>query len=306
MKSKTSGIVRLTLLLVGIGISIGCLSIQVWGQQVSTPLIEGYKALKKQKYSEALALFLPIDAKGEPDAELDLDIARCYAGLSQKTQALQYLSRSMDRGYYEYFDLVNDQLFEILHANPQWEIIKKKCLSNVTQQALSQDTQEELFLITLEDRSDRLGPNKKTLDAVVERDRIRREKVQQLLDQGKLRSAFDFRQAALIFHHGGTTPECEQALTLVSKAFALDPKNRRIRWLKAAIIDRYRLTLGLPQVYGTQYKMITSPIFLFGCFTVDTIDESLATDEDRNQMGVPKLADNYRQAATMHLTDMYK
>lgn len=283
-----------------------CWDFQVRGQQAEPTKKNGYKAFRAGNYQEALEYFLSESNKYGRNAELEFYTARCYAGLKQNAEAIKYLNLSLEDGFYEYYDLVEEPLFKSLQGDAGWEPIKQQCLVNVSKQAASEDVQVELFLIFLEDQYDRSGPNETKVDYVIERDRVRRGKVQQLIDQGKLHTPSDLRHAAWVFHHGGTVTDSEKALNLVSKAFALDPKSKRIRWLKAAVIDRYRMLQGLPQVYGTQFAPITSPIFLLGCFTLYKVDESLVTDEERRLMAVPKLADSYKQATYMHLADMYE
>ena len=60
------------------------------------------------------------------------------------------------------------------------------------------------------------------------------------------------------------------------KATELDPDLAVARWLAAAAKDRYLWNVDKPQIYGTQFRRIDD-----GTWTLEPIDESAVTDEER-------------------------
>lgn len=87
--------------------------------------------------------------------------------------------------------------------------------------------------------------------AVAIADRERRDRVQQLLDSGELRSGQDFHHAAFVFQHGDEAPDYLKAHALAVVAVARGES--RAVWIAAATLDRYLQKIGQPQIYGTQF-----------------------------------------------------
>lgn len=82
-------------------------------------------------------------------------------------------------------------------------------------------------------------------------DRERRVRVHQLLDAGSVKTGQDYWFAALIFQHGEKPEDY-----LLAHALALTAAykgNRNGRWLAAASLDRYLLSISRKQTYGTQF-----------------------------------------------------
>ena len=114
-------------------------------------------------------------------------------------------------------------------------------------------------------------------------DRQRRQAVQKLLENGKLRSANDFYHAAYIFQHGSEPRDFlkAHALAIVSVAKG----KRDATWIAAATLDRYLQSIGQKQIYGTQYMTYANkPI------TQEPYDRDLLPDALRASSGVPILA----------------
>lgn len=116
---------------------------------------------------------------------------------------------------------------------------------------------KEIHQLYLDDQADRgvslEGAKKKeiTPDDVAAYDAARRKRARRLLEQGALQTGADFHDAAFIFQHGNQ-PE-DYLLAHVLAIAAVAKGEPRGRWIAAATLDRYLLSIGQPQVFGTQY-----------------------------------------------------
>jgi hypothetical protein len=106
--------------------------------------------------------------------------------------------------------------------------------------------------------------------------------------------ADDYYHAAMILQHGRTAEDFDLAHQLSLKASELEPTDRAARWLAAATKDRYLMTLGKPQLYGTQFKRDPGgPWYLY------PVDPSI-TDEERAKWNVPPLAEAKKRAEALN------
>lgn len=152
---------------------------------------------------------------------------------------------------------------------------------------------EELKEIHKADQADR-----QSLDIdwslVSERDRQRRERVNELLDSNLVITSNDYANAAMVYQHGGDTVASGMAVRLMRKAVALD--GNRSKWLLAAAIDRDLMRRDQPQVYGTQYRRMGAdePWVLYN------LDTTKVSDEERVEYGVETLAEQREKLRTMN------
>ena len=142
----------------------------------------------------------------------------------------------------------------------------------------------ELIEIYKNDQNDRKVDN---IDwkVVSVNDSLREQRVHQLLDSNKVRTAKDYHNAAMVFQHGGDSTAYGLAVKLMKKSIELDPTADK--WLLAATIDRYLLSKDEPQIYGTQYQR-------FGRdqpWQLGKMDTTKITDEERIEYGVETLAE---------------
>jgi hypothetical protein len=79
----------------------------------------------------------------------------------------------------------------------------------------------------------------------------RREEIRKLLADGKITSAVDYSDAALIFQHGQQPEDFLFAHILATQA--LMRGGSADKWIVAATLDRYLQSVNQPQVFGTQY-----------------------------------------------------
>lgn len=144
---------------------------------------------------------------------------------------------------------------------------------------------EELRELYEADQADRLA---ETMPAdMVERDRARLRRVADLLDAGAAESGEDFYHAAMVFQHGNGPEDFQRARELALRAAEMG--HRPGRWLAAAALDRWLMTRGEPQKYGTQYRASGDRYELY------RVDPA-TTDEERAEWDVPTLAEARRRA----------
>lgn len=103
------------------------------------------------------------------------------------------------------------------------------------------DTSEELRRLYEADQHDR---KEGLIDGLMERDALRRARVEELVAAGALRTADDHFHAALVFQHGGSVPNYWRAHELARVAAELG--HPRGRWLAAAALDRWLVRQGKP------------------------------------------------------------
>jgi hypothetical protein len=153
---------------------------------------------------------------------------------------------------------------------------------------------QELKLLYEQDQTDRLEWQKQTREQrehLGERDRIRRQRVEELIANEPLQVAEDYFHAAMIFQHGETLEHYWQAHVLAKKGAELG--HRISRWLTAAAYDRWLMNQGKPQAYGTQY------ISREGKWVLYKVDPAI-TDAQRAEWNVPPLAQALQRAEEMN------
>lgn len=154
----------------------------------------------------------------------------------------------------------------------------------------------ELIKIYSEDQNDRRST---PIDwqRVSKRDSLRRVRVYQLLDSNKVQTALDYKNAAMVFQHGNDTSHYAMAVKLMEKSVHLDPYADK--WLLAAATDRYLLSVGKPQIYGTQFmRMQGAP------WKRSKMDSTQITDRERKAFGVETLAQQKEKLRRMNLKQL--
>jgi hypothetical protein len=90
------------------------------------------------------------------------------------------------------------------------------------------------------------------VDALKVRDQERRRELVSMIGQGTVNTSNDMYHAAVLFLHGSEPKEFLSAHRLATMA-AING-HRPSRWLAAASLDRFLMSIGLPQTYGTQFE----------------------------------------------------
>ena len=106
-------------------------------------------------------------------------------------------------------------------------------------------------------------------------DEQRRQDLHHMLASGEVRSGDDFFHAAMIFQHGQNPDDYLLAHVLAMDAVAQG--NKEARWLSAATLDRYLLSIWQPQIFGTQFHGGSS----FGPMTHDKLNPEMVSDSMR-------------------------
>lgn len=159
--------------------------------------------------------------------------------------------------------------------------------------AIAQKDNSELAEMYKKDQAERMnGP----IDWAVlsKNDSIRRSKVNNMLENGEVKTGQDYYHAAMIFQHGNDTIASGKAVRYMKKAVELDPSTNK--WLLAAAIDRDLMRKGEPQIYGTQFvkNAMDQPYEQY------KMDSTQVTDEQRMAYGVPTLAQQKLQLKSMN------
>ncbi len=97
---------------------------------------------------------------------------------------------------------------------------------------------------------------------LTKQDSTRRVRVGEMIKQDLLLTSNDFYHAAMIYQHGKDSISYKSAWEYSQKAFFMDKANENARWLSAASYDRYLLSIGKPQVYGTQFIVLDKKYYL--------------------------------------------
>lgn len=150
----------------------------------------------------------------------------------------------------------------------------------------------ELRSIYENDQSDRKAENINWLE-VSKRDSLRKVRVHELLDAGKVKTAIDLKNAAMVFQHGRDSTDHGMAVRLMKKAIVKDSTINK--WLFAAATDRYLLSREVPQIYGTQYQKTGD-----GPWKLGEIDTTKISDAERIRYGVKTLAEQRQKIKKMN------
>ncbi|HVT60680.1 MAG TPA: hypothetical protein VHR45_20075 [Thermoanaerobaculia bacterium] len=259
---------------------------------------EGYAAYLRREFTHCAELFARSGraAAGVPATAADAwySAAACAAEAGDRDLAFQDLASAADAGFRGVRQAAADVDLKALQADPRW----RSWLDRVRRReaAYLAGVNREVYQMFEEDQADRPSdPNVKVdWSAVVERDRARRQRVLEIHRAGGLEAADDYYHAAMILQHGSAAEDFDLAHRLGVRASELDPTNRQARWLAAAAKDRYLMTLGKPQLYGTQFKRDQGgPWFLY------PVDPSI-TDDERAKWNVPPLAEAKKRAEALN------
>ena len=139
----------------------------------------------------------------------------------------------------------------------------------------------DLARITEADQADRrihLGDP----SVIAGRDANRLARVREIVAKGQVKSAQDYYNAALVLQHGVDVNDHALAHRLAARAVKLDPALPNARWLAAATEDQWLVSTGKPQHYGTLIQRKGGN----GAYTLEPIDQSAVSDDDRAAAGV--------------------
>ena len=110
---------------------------------------------------------------------------------------------------------------------------------------------DELYAADQKDR-EKVYETTGEVDSLKQRDHERRRELVEMIGQGGVNTVNDLYHAAVLFLHGTEPKEFLSAhrLAMISSINGHKPS----RWLAAASLDRFLMSIGLPQTYGTQFE----------------------------------------------------
>jgi hypothetical protein len=172
-------------------------------------------------------------------------------------------------------------------CNPPVEVLK---VGTTPDETISQ-RMKEIFDADQEARLDDYDESE--WPEIAKTDYERRVEVMAFIKDGKLATGFDFFYAAFVFQHGNCPEHYELANELAEQAIGLFDEGSdkdNAKWIYAASLDRYLMSMGELQKFGTQYNTTD------GCtYFLEPVDPA-TTDEERAAYNVPSLEDAKRQA----------
>ena len=148
---------------------------------------------------------------------------------------------------------------------------------------------EEVFQEDQKDR-EKVYDAPEEIERLKERDRRRRKKVHMMMELGEVQTKRDLYHAAVVFQHGEVSEEFLISHRLAAMSAILG--HRTARWLLAASLDRYLMSLGQSQVYGTQFEYNTAE----GVYQLKLpIQETVMLAFDKEMLGVPAVSERLKQ-----------
>ncbi len=150
------------------------------------------------------------------------------------------------------------------------------------------DHHNELRALFDADQADRRALAEGTLSQpeLSVRDMQRRQRLEELVADGVLVNGDDYYYAAYLLQHGNTPEEYRRAHDFAAQAATRG--SRPARWLFAATLDRWLVSRGEQQQYGTQYVRVGPH-----GYAIYTVDPQVS-DEERAQYDVPSLGAQLR------------
>lgn len=145
-----------------------------------------------------------------------------------------------------------------------------------------------LIAMLAEDQADRVSWKQKKMDSatILARDESRRAEVKRMLAAAEVRTPHDFYCAAFIFHHGQTVDDYRLATSLAWVSMTIDPTSKDHAYMAASTWDRFMVSQGRPQWYGTKCRHQPDES---GKDQLHPVDETAATDSDRARFDLKPL-----------------
>jgi tetratricopeptide (TPR) repeat protein len=279
-----------------VSLQFGAFACIARAQDVRERAMEAWMAYQQQDYTNCARLYAEVIALDGGNKDSYYNAACCFALSGDPSQAFSYLRKAVAAGYKDVDHLQQDPDLHALRNDPRWaEVVEK---AQIQLQAYLQTINVELYELFKQDQADRMQ-EQIDWEALRERDRQRHARVLQMLEEGVVKAADDLYHAAMILHHFDDSTSHRMARDLAQQAIVLDPASMRAKWLAAAAQDRYLWKIGEPQWYGTQFQPDST-----GRWTLEPIDTTAVTDEERLQHGVPPLAEIRQQLELMNQQDL--
>jgi hypothetical protein len=150
----------------------------------------------------------------------------------------------------------------------------------------------KLVEVFQEDQKDRekVYESPQQVAALRERDAARRKRVLVMMELGEVKTKNDLYHASVIFQHGERSVDFLTSHRLATLAALLGHKTGR--WMLAASLDRYLMSIRQPQVYGTQFEY--SPTEKRYQLKLP-VEETVMLSFEKEMLGVPAVNDRLAQ-----------
>lgn len=144
---------------------------------------------------------------------------------------------------------------------------------------------QELKSLYETDQKDRSGVDINKLDEfdwawLRERDEKRLQRVNKIYEQGLITKPQDMYHAGMVYQHGGSSNRYKIAVVLSEKGMKLG--NKDCKWLYPRAIDRYHLSIGKAQIWGTNWDRDSNGKWVLA----KPFNKKAKTDKERKAMGV--------------------
>ncbi len=148
--------------------------------------------------------------------------------------------------------------------------IYQTCLNNPTIQKERSDELKRLLEADQKEREEMSQANPGDLINIAKNDLLRRKRVGEIFGEGCFKIPKDYLSAALIYQHGDVPDHYMQAFMWAKNALDLGEPNAKS--LMAVAIDRYLVSVGKKQLYGTQvFVLFDSPTL---CYCLQPVELS--------------------------------
>lgn len=133
----------------------------------------------------------------------------------------------------------------------------------------------------------------------IKNDLIRRTRVGEIMAEGCFKTASDYAAASLIYQHGDVPDHYYQAFIWANRAISLGDIKQK--GLAAMTIDRYLISIGKKQIFGSQFY--AKNVRGNGCFCLQPIERSFPDSLRIEYLG-KKLADQYDYLSKLNNKEM--
>ncbi|CAN5221876.1 hypothetical protein BH09PAT2_BH09PAT2_10430 [soil metagenome] len=144
----------------------------------------------------------------------------------------------------------------------------------------------ELENLYYEDKKERENVKKSEESILIVHTKERIGRLKKMIPRIDTSEIWNCHYIAYLFQHGETTEDYRLAHEYAKKA--VDMGSNVTEWLYAATLDRYLISQGKLQKFGTQFEQVN------GAWQQMPVDTSF-TDKERISHGVPALKDSLQQ-----------
>ena len=129
---------------------------------------------------------------------------------------------------------------------------------------------------------------------IAENDLMRRKRVGEIFAEGCFKTAEDYAAASLIYQHGDVPDHYFQAFVWANRAVELGDLQQK--YLVALTIDRYLVSIGKKQLFGSQAFASSDTDW---CFCLEPVESSFPDSNRVNYLG-KQLSDQYEWLASIN------